>query len=332
MKKLIFLLFIISQFSLAFSASVPKWVKDYEVEFPKEKYIARLGSGTTVENARADALGQIAGFFKSEVVVNTNATSNIKNDGAKTARNQQIEQNVQVVSDMTLTAVEYNQPYYDKKKKSYLVVGYIERSQGWQSVESQVMQQRAKYDSFLELAKKADDPILRFKYLKKAQLTGENLTAVLYMGFLFDPAKRKDYKAFISELNQNYEIETLDSQKIPMFVESKGDWENTITTKIVEVLKNYGFQPYFEKKNAADSVLEIEINSNEKQTDDIVTIFPAVSVTLTNKNGSQIFYTYQNSWGKTVNFSLVQAQKKAFPKIAEEVKMELLADFGEKFF
>ena len=43
-------------------------VSDVDSEFPKEKYIARLGSGNTVENARTDALGQIAGFFKSEVV------------------------------------------------------------------------------------------------------------------------------------------------------------------------------------------------------------------------------------------------------------------------
>lgn len=71
MRKYVLSVFVFLQFLSLFAASVPKWVSDVDSEFPKEKYIARLGSGNTVENARTDALGQIAGFFKSEVVVNT---------------------------------------------------------------------------------------------------------------------------------------------------------------------------------------------------------------------------------------------------------------------
>ena len=192
MKKLILALYFFTQFMFCFAEKTPTWINNYESEFSKTQYIARLGSGSSVENARADALSQIAGFFKSEVLVNTNASNKMKNDGEKTVKNQEINQNIQVVSDITLTAIEFNTPYYDKKKKTYYIVAYIERKTGWQSIESKILQQKTKFDSFLELSKEADDSILKYKYLTKAKTSGDELISTLYMGFLFDPEKKKE--------------------------------------------------------------------------------------------------------------------------------------------
>ena len=331
MKKYLLVFVILIQFFSLFAASVPKWISDVDSEFPKEKYIARLGSGTTVENARSDAVGQIAGFFKSEVVVNTNASSNMQNDGVKTKKNQEIDQHVRVVSDMTLTAVEYNTPYYYKKKKSYYVVAYIEREQGWQVIESQAMQLRSKYESFLELAKKNDEPTMKYKYLTKAKSASEDLLSALYMGFLFDSTKKKEYRNFIAEISQNYDLETLDSYRILVLVESTGDYENTITAKVLEALKQQNFSAVYDGKKDYDALLKVEVSNNEKISDEIHTIYPEVSVSLLSKDGRKVFYSYQNSWGKTASFSLAQAQKKSFPKISEEIKSALEIDFEEKF-
>lgn len=62
MKK-IFFLFIIFQFSFCFAAKTPSWINNVDIEFPKSKYIARLGTGNTAENAQANALGQLALFL-----------------------------------------------------------------------------------------------------------------------------------------------------------------------------------------------------------------------------------------------------------------------------
>ena len=331
MKKLILALYFFTQLVFCFAEKTPTWINNYESEFSKTQYIARLGSGSSVENARADALSQIAGFFKSEVLVNTNASNKMKNDGEKTVKNQEINQNIQVVSDITLTAIEFNTPYYDKKKKTYYIVAYIERKTGWQSIESKILQQKTKFDSFLELSKEADDSILKYKYLTKAKTSGDELISTLYMGFLFDPEKKKEYRNLVSEISQNLDLETLDSYRIPVRVVSTGDYENIITSRIVEVLKNKNFSPYIEQKNNSDSIAKIVINSNEKTSDEIHSISPDVSVTICNADETRTFYTYQNSWGKSSNFSLQQAQKKAFPKIAEDLRDVLSVDFDEKF-
>lgn len=330
MKK-IFFLFVIFQFSFCFAAKTPSWINNVDIEFPKSKYIARLGTGNTAENARSDALGQLALFFKSQVLVNTNASSMIQSDGEKSYKNQQIDQNVKIASDVTLTTVEYTLPHYDKKQKSYFVVAYIEKKSGYQSVEPKIMQERSRYDSFMELSKKAETSLLKYKYLMKAKDAGDDLISALYMGYLFDSEKKKDYRNFISEFSQNVEIETLDSFKIPIRVISIGDYENALTSKVVEAFKSKSFTPYFERKNSSDSILKIEIKSNEKVLDEIHTIYPEVSISILSGDEKSSFYTYQKSWGKTANFSLKQAQKKAFSKIGEEIKSLIISDYEEKF-
>lgn len=317
--------------TFVFSTSVPKWVSDVEKDFPKDTYIARLGTGDTADNARANALGQIAGFFKSEVVVSTSATENMQNDSTRVEKKQTLEQTVQVVSDMTLTAVEYNAPYYDKKKKTYFVVAYIHRAQGLQALEPKILQLHSKYKSFIELSKKADEAIMRKKYLIKAKESGEELVSALYMALLFDPTRKQEYRDFSSELSQNHEIEALDLLQIPLFVQSRGDFEDAITAKVCDAFKASGFLPASTRQSNRDAVLKIEIDSNEKSAEGICMIYPSVSVTISSGDGSTVLYSFQRSWGKTAGFSLAGAQKKAFPKIAEELQESLIADFRENF-
>ena len=331
MKRVFFLLALFVHTVFLFAARAPAWVSDIESEFPKNKYIARLGSGSSADSARTDAVGQIASFFKSEVTVSTSASSTMRNDGAKTEKNQQLERSVSVMSDITLTAVEYNSPYHDKWKKTYYVVAYIERTQGWQAIEPQIMRQKSKYGSFLELAGKEAEPVMRYKYLVRAKDAGEELLSALYMGYLIDPSKKKEYRTFAEELSQSQELGTLDSYRIPVLVEATGDYENTIASKVEDALKSYGFTPVSGRNAVHDATVRITIESNMKSEDEICTIFPEVSVSILGKDGRTSFYSYHASWGKTVNFSLAQAQKKAFPKIAEEIRKTLAEDFWERF-
>lgn len=331
MKRFFLALVAALQFSFAFCAPVPLWVLDVDSAFPKDKYIARLGSGSSAENARADAVAQIASFFKSRVVVNTSASSSMKNDGDTTTKTQGIDQSVQVASDMTLTAVEYKAPYYDKKKRTYYVAAYIERRQGWQLAEAESMRLKTKYDSLLSMAKKAADPITSFKYFSNAKTAREDLLSALNVGFLFDPSKEKEFRGLVSELYQNQDLDALGSCQILTLLESSGDCENIITSKVVEVFKKHNFSAGAGSKKNYEAVLKIEIENNEKSSDEIYTIMPQISITLSSKDGKNVYYSYQNSWGKTANFSLAQAQKKAFPKIAEELKVAIDLDFKKKF-
>lgn len=332
MKQAIIFISILFQAILCLSAREPIWMSDLELDFPKDKYIARLGSGNSPDNARANAVGQIASFFNSEVVVKTTATSNLANDGENVVKNQEINQKVDSVSDMTLTAVEYTLPYYKRKKKTYYVVAYINRELAWQNIEPKIIQLRTKYDSFIELAKNAEHPFLEYKYLIKAKALSEELMSLFYTGVLFDSSKKKAYKDLISEISQSQELEMLNSFRIPLYVTTNGDYENLITAKVIEAFKELGFIPHEELKGNIRTILKIEINSNEKISDEICSVYPETSIYLSNIDETKIFYSYQKSWGKTSNFSLAQAKKKSFSKIAGEFKKKLIDDYRNKNF
>ena len=332
MKQSVILITLLFQTILCFSIQAPTWIYNLELDFPKENYIARLGAGNTPENARADAVGQIASFFKSEVIVETTATSNMTNTGNEVTKNQKINQKVNFVSDMTLTAIEYNLPYYDKKNKTYYIVAYINKKLGWQYIEPKIIDFRTKYDSFIELSKKAEHPVLQYKYLIKAKSASEELISTFYTGILFDSSKKKAYRELIAEIGQSPELEKLNSFSIPVYVTSHGDCEDLITIKVTEAFKELVFLPYNELKNNIKTVLKIEIDSNEKSSDEICSIYPKVSIYLSNMEETKLFYSFQKSWGKTSNFSLLQAQKKAFRKIGEDLRNEIINDYQEKNF
>ena len=111
-------------------------------------------------------------------------------------------------------------------------------------------------------------------------------------------------------------------------IQTEGDYENFISSKVIEACKQNGFIPV---ANNAQSLLRIVINSNQKTADEITSIFPEISIILSDNKKDEIYFTYQNSWGKTSSFSLPQAQKKAFPTIAEELKKELAVKIEEAF-
>lgn len=330
MKNLIFIVILSMQCLLGFCASVPKWVFDTEYDFPKEKYIARLGTGSTAELARTDALAQIAGFFKSEVVVNTTGSSKMVNSDGAVGKSQSIEQEVKVASDMTLTAVEYTQPYYDKKKKTYYITAYINRELGIQNIEAEAVCLKTKYESFLELAESAGHVVIKHQYLLKAKAIGEELLSALYTEVLFDSSRKSAYKEAVSEIGRNSEIERAFSCRIPVFVVSDGDCEEIITNAVTAVFKSSGYIPHYERNKNVEAVLRIHVVNNEKQSDELYSITPEVSVQLSDLNESEIFYSYNKTYKRTSSFSLVQAQKKAFSKIAEELSTELPEDYQNK--
>ena len=332
MKQAIIFISILFQAILCLSAREPIWMSDLELDFPKDKYIARLGSGNSPDNVRANAVGQIASFFNSEVVVKTTATSNLANDGENVVKNQEINQKVDSVSDMTLTAIEYSLPYYNKKNKTYYVVAYINKKLGWQYIEPKIIQLKTMYDSFIELSKNAEHPVLQYKYLVKAKYTSEELISTFYTGILFDSSKKKAYRDLVTEIGQSKELEMLNSLSIPVYVTSHGDCGDLITVKVTEAFKELGFLPCNELKSNIKTILKIEINSNEKSSDEIYSVYPKVSIYLSNIEETKQFYSFQKSWGKTSNFSLIQAQKKAFRKIGDELRKEILSDYQEKNF
>lgn len=329
MKKIILVFAILIHSCLIFAAKVPNWILDVDSEYPKDIYLARLGTGTTLENARADALGLLAGYFNAQILVDTKATNIMNNKDNNVSKEQNINQEINVVSETSLVGVEYSNSFFNKKEKKYYIVAYLNREEAWKNLEDKLNVLFEKYETFQDMAEKSADLITKFKYSKKASNTGEEFLNEVYKGFIINPAKRKFYKPKITEIN--LKIEENSQIIVPVKLKINGDCENIIKNLIVNEFKKAGFFIDSDSANKNSYLLCVDIKSNEKLDNEIYFVFPELSIELLDSAKTRKFYSFEKKYSKTAGFSLNQTQKKAFSKIADELNSVLSEDVKKSF-
>lgn len=329
MKKIIVVFLLMINVIYVFSASVPKWVLDVDSEYPKETYLARLGSGKTIENAQANALGQLASYFDSHVEVDTKTSSLMVSKNNEVEKTQSLNQEVNVVSGTNLVGVEYSKSFYHKKEKKYYIVAYMNRAEAWKNIEDKINLSYERFENCQNMITETSNPFLKFKYSRKANAAGEEFLEETHKGFLINPTKRKEYKSKVSEVN--VKIEENSQVSLPVVLVSEGDYENLISTVVANEFKKFGFIIKSAGSKGSECHLLLNINSNEKNEDDVCFVFPEISISLMDSKGEKKYYSFERKWGKTAGFSLTQAQKKAFSKISEELSSALSDDIKNIF-
>ena len=85
-KKIIFILICIFQTFFAFSRSSkkePDWIQNYRSIYPDNKYLAQLGTAKTAEEAKTNAVAQIANYLQAKVNANLTTASSIGEKNSK---------------------------------------------------------------------------------------------------------------------------------------------------------------------------------------------------------------------------------------------------------
>ncbi len=329
MKKIILIFAILIHSCFIFAAKVPNWILDIDSEYPKDIYLARVGTGATLENARADALGLLAGYFNAQILVDTKATNIMNNKDNNVSKEQNINQEINVVSETSLVGVEYSNSFFNKKEKKYYIVAYLNREEAWKNLEDKLNVLFEKYETFQDMAEKSADLITKFKYSKKASNTGKEFLNEVYKGFIINPAKRKFYKPKITEIN--LKIEENSQIIVPVKLKINGDCENIIKNLIVNEFKMAGFFIDSDSTKKNSYLLCVDIKSNEKLENEIYFVYPELSIELLNSAGTRKFYSFEKKWSKTAGFSLNQTQKRAFSKIVDELNNVISEDVKKSF-
>jgi hypothetical protein len=108
----------------------PAWYNDLASVYPDSQFLAAVGTADTLDGARQNALGQLAGFFG--MTVNAVSTGTIeyadrgtggKNAATESTLSRTVSQSVRTESTQKLYAVKYSEPYIQKTGVS--VVAYL---------------------------------------------------------------------------------------------------------------------------------------------------------------------------------------------------------------
>lgn len=130
-----FVLFVLTGFCFAKEVERPDWVDDWRKLYPDTTYVAQMGKATGKQGAneaKTVAANTIAQYIKTNVQSELNSTlkthsGSNKKGRLETSTERDNSQSITLSVDTTLTSLEFTEPWYNKKEKTWYCVAYVER-------------------------------------------------------------------------------------------------------------------------------------------------------------------------------------------------------------
>lgn len=296
----------------------PDWFKNYRTVFPNSEYLAQRGSGTTAEDAKTDAASQLARYFQSTVSANLSTTMTSITSGSSVQEETRVIDEVNVASEVEFIGLEFTESYYYKPEKKWYAVAYMVREDAWVQYKPKIEAEKTSFHSFLKKAEAEEDAFTRISLYKSAWKASADFMEKLEYGRIISPKEEEKYsvdRTEIAELPSKIEKE---QKHLTVRVNIAGDYGNIVETAIKSSLEKGGFIVGSTGSYTADVFVSSNING-----DNPLSIMPAVTVSIKNGQGKAVFSYEAKLSEKTVAYTLDNAQKKAFPKLAEKINQEI---------
>ena len=317
-KIILFCLFVVAVSCYAKPAPEPEWFRKYKKVYPNSEYLAQRGSGKTAEDAKTDAAGQLARYFQSTVSANLSTTMSSITAGSSVQEETRVVDEVNVSSEVEFIGLEFTESWYYKAEKKWYAVAYMNREDAWVQYKPKIESEKTKFYSFLKKAESEEDPYTKISLYKSAWKASSDFLEKLEYGRIINPKEEEKYsqdRDAVSDLPSRIEAE---QKNLTLEVRMSGDYANIIETAVKNAFGRNGFVV----GDKGNYVAEVAVSSNPSGSDPVA-IVPAVTVTIKNRNGKAIYSYETNLTEKTVAYTLENAQKKAFPKLAEKINQEI---------
>ena len=327
--SIIFLFQIITLNLFAKPAKMPDWVQNYRKVYPDSEYLCQRGSGKSAEEAKTDATGALARYFQMNVSANLSTTMTSISSGTEIQEKTSIINDVQVMSQVDFFGLEYTEPYYFKKEKKWYCVAFINRENAWIQYKPQIEIVKNSFEGLLKNAEKENDNFTKLKALKTAWQKGKDFIEKLEYGRLISPTREAEYSSSRDKFSEIPVIFEETKSKCKTYISVQGDYNRIFTTGISTVLSECGFDVV---KNQGESTYIVEVFIEDNSTGgEPLAITPTVNIKIVSKDDKTVFSYEEVSQEKTVSYTLENAQKKAYPKLAEEIKAALKNEFENAF-
>ena len=299
-------------------AQEPEWFRNYKKVYPNSEYLAQRGSGKTAEDAKTDAAGQLARYFQSTVSANLSTTMSSITAGSSVQEETRVVDEVNVSSEVEFIGLEFTESWYYKAEKKWYAVAYMNREDAWVQYKPKIESEKTKFYSFLKKAESEEDTFTKISLFKSAWKVSGDLMEKLEYGRIINPNEEEKYSADRTEVAELPAKIEKEQKNLTIFVNLKGDYGNIVETAIKTALEKGGFIVGSSGNYTADVIVSSNPNGENP-----VTIMPAVIVSIKSSEGNAVFSYEAKMMEKTVAYSLENAQKKAFPKLAEKINEEI---------
>ncbi|MCR5698625.1 MAG: LPP20 family lipoprotein [Treponemataceae bacterium] len=304
--------------------------------FPRADFMAFRGEGNTEEAAKADGLSKIASNISATIsdrrATETRTMESVTSTGeVNVTEDTTTSSETSVESRVELIGLEYSEVYLDKKAKRYYCVVYIDIQNAMRRMKPQIEDAKSVFYSSYDKAVAETDDILSCAYYKSAAIAGSKFLEKLSDAYAINPDIEMNYRADREKIMAIPSIIQQKTQNSTLKMNVTGDYGNIISTAVADCFKQMGFTV---DRNSGVYSLNVKISDNGVQQDtedySAYAIFPSVVINLVNKSGRTV-YSYELKSQKTVSLtSFEEARRKGYPKVVNEIKSGMPADFSAK--
>lgn len=308
---------------------MPDWVQNYRKVFPNSQYLAQRGSGNTAEKAKTDATGALSRYFQSTVNANLSTTLSSVTTNDSIDEKTMVVDEVNVQSQVEFFGLEYTEPFYVKSEKKWYCVVYINREEAWQQYKPEIDIKKNSFSGLYKNLKNETDYFTKLGMCKKVWTIGTELLQKLEYGRIINPSEEAQYQKERDEIAEIPVIFETAKQNCTIYIDINSDYNKMISTTVSSILSETGFS-VAKTKAEASYVAEVLVDNNESGSDPI-SIKPAVNIKISSKKAKTVFSYEIIASEKSIGYTIETAQKKAYPKLTEEIKKALNEKFSTSF-
>ena len=307
-------------------AAMPQWVHSYRTVFPASEYLAQRGSGDTAENARTDATAALSRYFKTSVNANLSTTMTSVTAANSAEEKTLVVDDVSVQSEVELFALEYTEPFYYKAEKKWYCVVYMSRNDAWQQYRPQIEIKKNSFNGLYKNLEAEKDYFEKAKMCGKVWRSAKELLEKLEYGRIINPkeeAAYQDERDKISKVPVTFEESR---QNCSIYIQTQNDYSRLAESAVssafagcgLNVSKNIGQANY-----TAEVFIELNVSGSEP-----ISIKPGLELKIQSKEEKTVYSCEVQTAEKSVAYSLENAKKKAFPKLAKETEEAVKKDLS----
>lgn len=311
----------------------PKWIRNIESVYPDLEYLATYSSGTTEQDAKKNALLEIASYFgstvSSTVQASSTSTQTAVQDDIQTTKQKTITENFDIVSDdVDLFGLEYSDVYFDRKSKKYYICAFINRKKVLAQFVPKLENMRQEFTSFFQDAQKniEGDPFTALKDFILAENAANKLESGINYLRVIDTEKAREYDIDAKNISTMKKQKADAIRNSTLYLKFPGDVDSILTNAVKSTFLKKGFV-FVDKESDAFYILNGNINDNLKIDTDygtIYTVTPTVNILINKKSDGKTVYS-ENAIAtkKTSNIEKIAAKKRAYQDVANILKEKI---------
>ncbi len=336
-RKILGTFFIISNTifcTFAKSEPAPDWVLNWQSVYPDSEYVAQKGIGKKAEQAKNDALANISFYFNSKVSAvresNYNSLQNTTDNGKKIKVKEvstlETTRNTTVTSQTELYGVEYTEPYYNKKDKTWHCVAFILRKTIWDKNEPALRSARDTFKGFYDKSNESSDRFEKIRYLTMAREHGMDfIDKYSECQFFSEKLTGAAYGTDMQLLSSLSSLIQEQKNKCRVFIDVNKDSGKQVYSAVAQVLSENGFTVTKDRSSSTHTA-KCFVNLENSLQDKIYIYSPSIEISIFDKNTTS--YTYSKDCGRFKVFTEANGEKKSFEAISKVLQETFENDFN----